>query len=327
MMTEQDNKIEYTEFQEAVRHELNEYLKSSQTTISKIEPYIAKYKANTIGQFLAGTYTGNVQNVAEKVKEFLENESERRLNVVIDDFYDDTMQISWRAREVLRYCHLQRKLGVITGRPQLGKTATALWYKRKYSNVILIRADVGYTPTTIYEDICEHLGLEVDKIQVMRKKIVDVITKEKVFIIADEVENIPFRSLDALRILRDKTDIGMVWQGQEWFGERLGSADQRYKQIARRVAYYAKLHKHLTEDDVRTFLLHIFPNTGDVEKFAPVFHQKCYWSVARVKEMAEFCLRLMRSAKVNSLNYDIIEQAEDRMLKEFVEAYEPPDEE
>lgn len=308
--------IEYTDFQESVRQELNAYKERHNLSWKKIEPFIIEYNANTIGQFANGTYTGNVDKLAGIIKEFLEKEIERASITTVNHFYEPNLEISQQARDVLRYSHLKKKLGIITSKPRLGKTATAKWYKAKYSNVILILSDVGYSPAIVYEDLCNDLGITLEnyKLPIMRREVVKKMQGKDYFIVVDEAENLPFKTLEALRILRDKTGIGMVWQGQELFETNLLAVQQKYKQIAGRVGYRCRLAENLGLADVKRILSHILPES-DVEQFGKTFHEKCFWSVQRIIDMAEFTLDLMRAQKTTQLTLDIILDAESRLLE------------
>lgn len=135
--------------------ELKDLLKKKKYTIAGVAKSINVSNA-TLHLWLKGTYNGNVEKIDEAIKNFIEIDKlrEGRIKIgfvkttIVDDVFDTA-----------KTCHVENEIGVCYGNAGLGKTFAVKQYSKEHSNVILIEADLGYTPKVLFSEIHKNSDL------------------------------------------------------------------------------------------------------------------------------------------------------------------------
>ncbi len=141
-----------------LRIKLKELIKEKKYSISYVARAINVSTA-TLHLWLNDNYKGNVEKVTKAVKQFIELESLRNDNINIPFIATSVAQDVF---QIAKTCHVESEIGVCCGDAGLGKTYAVKMYNLEHSDVILIEADLGYTPKVLFSEIHKtliHLNL------------------------------------------------------------------------------------------------------------------------------------------------------------------------
>ena len=173
--------------------ELKELLKKKKYAVSYAARAINVSNA-TLHLWMNNNYKGNVKKIDDAVANFIEIEKlrEGRIRVdfvrtsIVDDVFD-----------VAKTCHVENEIGVCCGDAGIGKTYAVKRYAIDNTDVILIEADLGYTPKVLFSEIHKKLGFDgCGTIHGMFLDIIDKLKSSGRLIIIDEAEHLPYKSLE-----------------------------------------------------------------------------------------------------------------------------------
>lgn len=204
---------------------------------------------SSISMWLSGTYKGDNAKLTDKINNFIQREQERAGN---DELPIVDISIVKYVSEIARLCHTKGKIGVCVGRAGLGKTVAVKEYTKNYLDSILIESDSGYTTKSLLKEIHRRLVLsgKGSTYDLMCEVIPKLYNSGRLLII-DEAENLPYRALELVRRIHDKTGIGILLIGKDILLKNLCGYNNEYDQLYSRVKYYKKLDNKLRIQDVR----------------------------------------------------------------------------
>ena len=133
----------------------NQYLENNRISRNTLAT-AAGISPAALSQFLQGKYQGNNENIATAIQTVLDREYEKTIKKRIVPVHIDTT-VFLQIHEIARMCHLDGEIGVCYGDAGLGKTMAARRYAQMYRDVILVEADLGYTPRqvkVVLDDYC-----------------------------------------------------------------------------------------------------------------------------------------------------------------------------
>lgn len=196
----------------------------------------------TLTNWLNGTYQGNNDNVAVKVKAWLENRASRSqvatLNVTSPAF-----QMTPTAEELWTTCMYAQALkdfGVIVGPAGVGKTTLLKQYKATNPNVWLVTIEpLIKTATAMMQEICSVMGV-VEKSTTRLPRAIRRFTEDKQgLLIIDEAQHLDVAALEQLRALNaDGEGVAVVICGNIGIISKLEglskSNDQLYSRVGGR---------------------------------------------------------------------------------------------
>ena len=278
---------------------LNEQLKQvmqkkklSFTTVSKALG-IARSGLN---MWINGNYPGNTSKIENAVKAFIEREKIRETNYSIDFMMTSIAKILFEVAEI---CHIQGEIGICYGRAGLGKTSAVKEYAKLNSDVILIEADLGYTPKILFSEIHNKLGFsECGTVYKMMNEIVDKFKDSGRLIIIDEAEHLPYKSLELIRRLHDKAGIGILLTGMPRLIDNIRGKRCQYEQLYSRIGIAKKLND-LTITDIKTILQNVMP---EGEAFIEQFNM---FSFGNTRILTKLIMRSANMAKINNENLSL----------------------
>ena len=130
-------------------NELKDLLKEKQYSIANAAKAM-DISSTTLHLWMNKKYKGNIQKVEDSVKHFLEIEKLREGKVklgfvnttIVEDIFD-----------IAKTCHVENEIGVCCGDAGIGKTFAVKKYAIDNSDVILVEADLGYTPKVLFSEI------------------------------------------------------------------------------------------------------------------------------------------------------------------------------
>lgn len=247
-----------------LREELQELMTRRNFTQVYVGRAIGKSTA-VINQFLQGKYTGDVEAVNELITGFIRRERDKaqmkRLNV---DFVATAK--ARRGMEVIGYAHLEGDICVITGAAGVGKSMILREYASRHKDAILIEADPGYTARVLLEDLCNRLGVSKrGNIHDLSDSCVQALRESGRLLLVDEAELLPYRALEVLRRLHDKSGIGVVLAGMPRLLVNLRGKRGEFAQLYSRVGLALPLGDVLSRDDFNQIAVSMMPEAADAK--------------------------------------------------------------
>ena len=119
----------------------------------------------------------------------------------------------------------------------------------------MIESDSGYTAKSLLKEIHRRLALsgKGSAYDLMCEVIPKLYNSGRLLII-DEAENLPYRALELVRRIHDKTGIGILLIGKNILLKNLCGYNNEYDQLYSRVKYYKQLDDKLLLQDVKKIL-------------------------------------------------------------------------
>ncbi|EPO5263840.1 AAA family ATPase [Providencia rettgeri] len=224
-----------------------------------------------INQFLQNKYNGDVNAVEEKVRQFISREQERDKSRRIKPVYVDTL-MARKGRDVIRMAHMDSDINVIYGDAGMGKTMIIRQYAKENLNAVLIEADPGYTARVVLEELCNKLGLSKrGNMHELSESIIQTLRDSGRIILVDEAENLPYRALETLRRIHDKSGVGIVLAGMPRLILNLKGKRGEYKQLYSRVGFALRMGESLPEDDITNMITTMLPEASEPEVLSALY--------------------------------------------------------
>ncbi|WP_140182191.1 AAA family ATPase [Providencia stuartii] len=218
-----------------------------------------------INQFLQNKYNGDVNAVEEKVRQFISREQERDKSRRIKPVYVATL-MARKGRDVIRMAHMDGDINVIYGDAGMGKTMIMRQYAKEHLDAVLIEADPGYTARVVLEELCNKLGLSKrGNMHELSESIIQTLRDSGRIILVDEAENLPYRALETLRRIHDKSGVGIVLAGMPRLILNLKGKRGEYKQLYSRVGFALRMGESLPEDDINNMITTMLPEASEPE--------------------------------------------------------------
>ena len=257
----------------------------------------AGISTSALSQFMSHQYPGDTDRVKVKVEAILNREEEKSALTVDSKSFIDTT-ISRRVFDIARACHLFQEIGVCYSQAGLGKTESAREYASRNNDAILIEADPGYTAKVLFQELRDIVG-GTSRLN-LHSMFVDCCEKLKGsgrLLMIDEAEQLPYRALEMLRRLHDKTQIGILLLGMPKLLGNLRGIKSEYAQLYSRVGMAVKLQP-LTSDDTSMIIQASLPASNGIHK---VFHKEAAGNTRRLFKMIS---RAKHIAGVNKVDID-----------------------
>ena len=274
--------------------ELKDYLKVKNYTLSKVAKAVNLSNA-TLHLWMNNNYKGNVKKIEDAVSKFLEidrmRENKIKIEFVKTTVVDDIFEIA-------KICHVENEIGVCCGNAGLGKTFAVKRYAIEHTDVILVEADLGYTPKVLFSEIHKKLGF--DGFGTIHALFEDIITKLKYsgrLIIIDEAEHLPYKSLELLRRVYDKAQIGILLVGTHSLITNLRGKQKQYAQLYSRVGITTALNP-LFKQDEEAIISKVIP---DYHSIHPTISHYC---AGNTRVLTKLLARAVRVAELNGKNVD-----------------------
>ncbi|EJD6670152.1 AAA family ATPase [Providencia rettgeri] len=218
-----------------------------------------------INQFLQNKYNGDVNAVEEKVRQFISREQERDKSRRIKPVYVATL-MARKGRDVIRMAHMDGDINVIYGDAGMGKTMIMRQYAKEHLDAVLIEADPGYTARVVLEELCNKLGLSKrGNMHELSEAIIQTLRDSGRIILVDEAENLPYRALETLRRIHDKSGVGIILAGMPRLILNLKGKRGEYKQLYSRVGFALRMGETLPEDDITNMITTMLPEASEPE--------------------------------------------------------------
>ena len=265
---------------EDVRKSLSDFMQES----GKSQRQISKetgLSTSVISQFLNGTYTGDNDEVAKTVTQYLAVGKERLNTVSSACFFPDLPN----TKEVLFACfyaHQHNDIALVSGDAGAGKTTALRHYTEHNTGVVFVTANACTTSAgAVLGLICRKMGRQISgRKAILMNALVEQLTGTNRLIIIDEADHLSLDALQAVRNLNDLAGVGIVLSGNDKIYRQMLSGRKSYEfdQLRTRIV----VRKKVTNE--------YFP--GEMEAIFPGLNQEC---IAYLLELA--CNESLRTAK------------------------------
>ena len=274
--------------------ELKALIKNKKYTMSYVAKAINISNA-ALHLWLNNNYKGNVQKINYAVANFIEIEKLRENKITID--FVKTSVVS-NIFDIAKICHVENEIGVCYGSAGLGKTYAVKKYAIDNPDIILVEADLGYTPKVLFSEIHKKLGFDgFGTIHGMFLNIIDKLKSSGRLIIVDEAEHLPYKSLELLRRVYDKANVGILLVGMPRLIMNLKGEQRQYAQLYSRVGI-AKQLTSLTEEDKKSIISSVIPN------YSSVYSLLSKYSCGNTRVLTKILVRALRIAQINNTDVD-----------------------
>ncbi|HBM3102606.1 TPA: AAA family ATPase [Klebsiella oxytoca] len=248
--------------------------------------------------YLNGNYGASVKNVEEKIADFLRREEEKaRRPVVSKDFV--STRLAAKCLNLMRNSHIDGDIGVLYGKAGIGKTIIMEHYASRSTDVLLIEADPGYTAKVLLQVLCERLKCNKrGNIHELTENCVTALKGTGWLIAIDEAELLPYRALEVLRRIYDRSGVGIVLAGMPRLLMNLKGGRGEYEQLYSRVGMALNLDEERIKterDDFSVVLDSLLPD--DCERSGALedaFYRESKGSYRRLFKLARGVVRASR---------------------------------
>jgi DNA transposition AAA+ family ATPase len=297
MKQEKSEQYQLPEIQSVITRYLQYEEKPEQDRLSRNAAAKAMgINSGRLTDFLNKKYAGNITDTADRVRNFLENQSEREL---LEPNKDGIASGVYNTEEILKLsklCHIEDLFGLIVGPSGAGKTYALQAYAREHKDVIYIEIDRAYSAKEVFKEIASQLKApEIGHLNTIKKEIIKRLKGTGRLVIIDQAEYLPVRALDLLRTIFDKAGVGIVIAGMQGLLNNLKGVDGLNAQIYSRIGAFVQLDK-LNDDDIKALVHHLLPGSNglwkDIAKYSDgnartvsILAKQCK-RIAKMKNMA-----------------------------------------
>ncbi|HIE3804853.1 TPA: AAA family ATPase [Klebsiella pneumoniae] len=254
----------------SIHVELNDLMTRKGYSQTQVARAIGKSTA-VINQYLQGKYAGDVPAIDALARSFINREVEKEKSQKITARFVPTVT-SRKGMDVIRYAHLDGDLNVIYGAAGLGKTMILREYAAQHRDALLIEADPGYTARVVLEELCGLLGISKrGNMHELSEACIAALRDSGRLLIVDEAENLPYRALETLRRIHDKSGIGLVLAGMPRLIINLKGKRGEYQQLYSRVGFALCIGDSLPQSDITDIAVSMLPGAGSQDVSEALF--------------------------------------------------------
>lgn len=254
----------------SIHVELNDLMTRKGYSQTQVARAIGKSTA-VINQYLQGKYAGDVPAIDALARSFINREVEKEKSQKITARFVPTVT-SRKGMDVIRYAHLDGDLNVIYGAAGLGKTMILREYAAQHRDALLIEADPGYTARVVLEELCGLLGISKrGNMHELSEACIAALRDSGRLLMVDEAENLPYRALETLRRIHDKSGIGLVLAGMPRLIINLKGKRGEYQQLYSRVGFALCIGDSLPQSDITDIAVSMLPGAGSQDVSEALF--------------------------------------------------------
>ncbi|EBF0135681.1 ATPase [Salmonella enterica] len=206
-----------------------------------------------ISQYLKGVYNGNIRNIENVLADFIRREEERARRQEVKESFVHT-RLADLALGLISNTHMDGDIGVIFGPAGMGKSMVLRQYASTSKGVILIEADPGYTAKVLLQELCVRLGVKkTGNIHELSEECIQALTGTGWVVLVDEAELLPYRALEVLRRIHDRSGVALVLAGMPRLLINLKGSRGEYAQLYSRVGMALDIEAHKAESEADDF--------------------------------------------------------------------------
>lgn len=270
---------------------------------------------SVISQFLNGTYTGDNEEVAKTIDQYLAVGKER-LNSVSDVQFVEKLYNTQEVLFACNYAHRNNDITLVSGDAGAGKTTALKYYAEHNTGVIFVTANACITTATaILSLICRQIGRQVPtRRAALMNTLVEPLTGTNRLIIIDEADYLLLDALQAVRNLNDTAHCGIVLSGNDKIYRQMLSPRRGYEfeQIRTRIIVRKKVFNEYTVEEMQA----MFPSLNR-ECIGYMLKLACAESLRTAKKLCEVA-KEVANAKKEALSVKHLRDTQKQLLGEVM---------
>lgn len=244
----------------------------------------------TVSAFIGGSYKGDVDKLTSKIINLVNKEDEKDKLTSISTGFVVTAAAE-QMMFVARSAHQDGDISVIHGGAGLGKTSFLLHYAETYPDAILIETDTSFTARVMLEVLCSKLKLNVKgNMHVLTDAIIEKLSDSGRVLLIDEAELLPYRALEVIRRIHDKTGVGVVLVGLTRLVTNLKGRRGEFLQLYSRVGCCLNIGNELSSDDINAIALLMV--SGDDRKLLEQLYKSSSGNARRLSKLIRGSIRM-----------------------------------
>lgn len=270
---------------------------------------------SVISQFLNGTYTGDNEEVAKTIGQYL-TVGKERLNSVSDVRFVEELYNTQEVLFACNYAHRNNDITLVSGDAGAGKTTALKYYAENNTGVIFVTANACITTATaILSLICRQIGRQVPtRRAALMNTLVEQLTGTNRLIIIDEADHLLLDALQAVRNLNDTAHCGIVLSGNDKIYRQMLSPRRGYEfeQIRTRIIVRKKVFNEYTVEEMRA----MFPSLNQ-ECIGYMLKLACAESLRTARKLYEVA-KEVANAKKEALSVKHLRDTQKQLLGEVM---------
>ena len=236
--------------EDQARSLLSEYKEKTGKTQSQIAKELG-VSDGQLSSFLSGTYKAP-HTIIPKVEQLVQINDRKEIAPREPGFKRTT--VSGIVMDLIAYCHIQGKIGVVYGDAGIGKTMGIKEYAKTHPDaaVVITISPCFATMTGVNELLAEELRIREKVSRKIQTEAVKKLRGSNKVIIIDEAQHLTVRVINHLRCLADESGVGMAFIGnEEIYLKMRGSGQAAYAQLFSRIADNKHvLTSNITKEDI-----------------------------------------------------------------------------
>lgn len=300
-----------------VRDQLRQHIEETGKSQSDIAKSIGRSEA-AFSQFLNGTYSGNMNDIATRVVNYL-NRQEKRLAAPKEPEFVQT-SIAGEVLTVADFTHTHRTIGLIYGDAGVGKTLALQQYAQGHKGgVILLRARVDLKSAgAIITELMEQIGKrEYGSRRVEVNAVIQALKGSGNMIIIDEAQRLSYGALEMLRDIHDEAGVGLLLVGNRDIYERMrGKKGVLFAQLFSRVGIRRCLQCKdiLKQDTQMIFEQHAKLDKDCLEYLHRIAEQSSGGGLRQAKDFYVLGMVIARGMKKDNLDMECLHCAKEMLM-------------
>ncbi len=263
-----------------------------------------------LSQFLNNKYKGDLERTSFRISNYIKDVLERKKysseHVFIRNLTNTEMVLN-----VVRLTHLQRSIGLITGKSGLGKTSALKSYAEEHQEVLFIEVDTAYSPKELLSELHEMCGYNgKGHLNLLKKDIISKLKNSGRLLIIDQAEYLQDKALDLLRSIHDKAGVGLLLSGLPRLLNNIKGVGGVHEQIYTRIGAFLEL-KPLTDADITKLVFSYGEGFAGLERD---FIELCRRNARVLTILARESRRIALNKGV-TVNQDIIRTAFNQLVR------------
>lgn len=246
-------------------------------------------KQTTINMLLKGQYPSPAKKHLNKIIVYLDREEERS-----DEKIDAIVKTSVYkiAIKICKMAHKRKDFGILSAKVGTGKTTALKHYTSITPNVFLVEGDPDMNASVMIDDLIEKTGAtfhasnnytrgtKAERYAGLVRKLIEL----DALIILDEADKVRAQTLEYIRRISDKAQVGVVLAGTEKLKPMVRDSHGRFGQISSRVGFWPSLIKAITKNDAK-LMVEAAINENLTKEVLDAFWQVCDGSARTLSKL------------------------------------------
>jgi DNA transposition AAA+ family ATPase len=194
-------RIPMADKQQQAAEALNKFMEERGLTNTHVARAI-DVSGSVISQFKRGLYPGDIEQLVNKIYNYMESTRRREESGANEKFIDTSVALKIKAliSHVDKYSVTEAKIGLVIGDAGCGKSCCLEQYAQANRNALYVQLDRTMNATRIFSAIAKKLKLDSSgSLAAVAERIIDALEGRQMIIILDEASYLNVSMLDQLR--------------------------------------------------------------------------------------------------------------------------------